>query len=244
MQIIGIIPARYASSRFPGKPLVEINGKVMIHHVYEQCMKSKYLSKIIIATDDQRIYDAVISFGGEVYLTSTEHLNGTSRCAEVVQQLTTVPEFVLNIQGDEPLIHPNQIDLLIELFINDKQLDIATLIKKEYNIQLLHNQNIVKAISNNNGYISDFKRIINTNLIFFYKHIGIYGFKTKILQEIVKLPPSERELIQHLEQLRWLDNGYTIKGAITQEESISVDTPEDLKKVQEIIYRNKANVPL
>lgn len=244
MLITGIIPARYASSRFPGKPLANINGKVMIEHVYDRCLKSKYLSNVVIATDDLRIYDTVIHFGGNACMTSTEHLNGTSRCAEVIQQLAIAPDFVINIQGDEPLIHPNQIDLLIELFINDKELDIATLIKKENTIHLLQNQNVVKAILTDNGYISDFKRTTSTNLNFFYKHIGIYGFKTNVLQEIVKLPPSERELEQHLEQLRWLDNGYTIKGAITQEESISVDTPEDLEKVQKIIYRNKANVPL
>ncbi|HUM51814.1 MAG TPA: 3-deoxy-manno-octulosonate cytidylyltransferase [Chitinophagales bacterium] len=243
MKILGIIPARYESTRFPGKPLADIAGKPMIQHVYERCMQTKTLTKIIVATDNQLIYDSVKYFGGEVCMTSTKHLNGTSRCAEVLEHLChselveeSEYDFVINIQGDEPLINPNQIDELAKLF-EDANAQIITQVKKETDLSLLENPNIVKAIFDENQYATDFVRIPNSKIIAtdFYKHIGIYGFKTNVLQQIVQLAPTENELRLHLEQLRWLDNGYKIKIGITEHESISVDTLDDLEKVRKLI---------
>ena len=241
MKILGIIPARYASSRFPGKPLVDIGGKTMIQRVYEQCTKPASLSKVIVATDDMRIFDEVIRFGGEVMMTSTEHLNGTSRCAEVLKHFTETAlepvDFVINIQGDEPLINPKQIDELAKLF-EDESAQIVTQAKEETDVALLENPNIVKAIFDENGFAVDFKRnlqLTTYNSQLFYKHIGIYGFKTEVLQEITYLTPTQNELEHKLEQLRWLDNNYKIKIGITEHESISIDIAEDLEKVRKIL---------
>lgn len=239
MKILGIIPARYESTRFPGKPLADIAGKPMIQHVFESCLQTKTLSKIIVATDNQLIYDTVISFGGEVCMTSTNHLNGTSRCAEVLSYSELVEEYdyVINIQGDEPLINPIQIDELTHLF-EDSNAQIITQVKKEKDLSLLQNPNIVKAVFDENQYATDFVRIIQNSqfrIHNFYKHIGIYGFKTSVLQKIVQLAPTENELRLHLEQLRWLDNGYKIKVGMTEHESISVDTPNDLEKVRNLL---------
>ena len=238
MKILGIIPARYESTRFPGKPLADIAGKAMIQHVFERCLQTKTLSKIIVATDNQLVYDNVISFGGEVCMTSTNHLNGTSRCAEVLSHSELVEEYdyVINIQGDEPLINPIQIDELTHLF-EDANAEIITQVKKEKDLSLLQNPNIVKAVFDGNQYATDFVRIIQNSqfrIHNFYKHIGIYGFKTSVLQKIVQLAPTENELRLYLEQLRWLDNGYKIKVGITEHESISVDTPDDLLRVRKL----------
>lgn len=241
MKILAVIPARYESTRFPGKPLANIAGKPMIQHVYERCLQTKSLSKVVAATDNQLIYAVVKGFGGEVCMTSSNHLNGTSRCAEVLEQLRHSEfieeyDYIINIQGDEPLINPNQIDELTNLF-KDANAQIITQVKKEMNLSLLQNPNIVKAIFDENQYATEFVRIIQNSqfrIHNFYKHIGIYGFKTNVLQQIVKLSPTENELHLHLEQLRWLDNGYKIKIGITKHESISVDTPEDLEKVRNL----------
>ena len=238
MKILGIIPARYESTRFPGKPLADIAGKPMIQHVHERCLQTKTLSKIIVATDNQLIYDNVISFGGEVCMTSTNHLNGTSRCAEVLSHSELVEEYdyVINIQGDEPLINPIQIDELTHLF-EDANAQIITQVKKEKDLSLLENPNIVKAIFDDNQYATDFVRTISHSTFtdtYFHKHIGIYGFKSTILKKIVNLSPTQNELNFQLEQLRWLDNGYKIKVGITEYESVSVDTLEDLEKVRNL----------
>lgn len=235
MKIIGIIPARYASTRFPGKPLASIMGKTMIKRVYYQCLKSIYLDNLIVATDDERIYNEVKSFRGNVIMTSTEHLNGTSRCAEAISKLPEKYDFVINIQGDEPLIHPEQIDTLGKIFFKDADIEIATLVKKETDVSLLENRHIVKAIVNKQFYAVDFKRELTTTENFLYKHIGIYGFQTNILQELVQLPPSENEIKYQLEQLRWLDNGYRIKAGLTEHESISVDVPEEVEKIEQVL---------
>lgn len=238
MKILGIIPARYASSRFPGKPLVAIDGKTMIQRVYEQCLKADSLTDVIVATDDTRIYNEVNGFGGNAMMTSSEHLNGTSRCAEALKNYIEVNkcsfDFVINIQGDEPFIQPEQIDELSLLF-SDTSATIFTQAKKNTNLELLSNPNIVKAILDDSNFAINFKRIITTNEIqqaFFLKHIGIYGFKADILSDIIKLSPTQNELEHQLEQLRWLDYRYKIKVGITEYESISIDTKEDLENLK------------
>ena len=237
LKILGIIPARYDSARFPGKPLAMIAGKTMIQRVYEQCNKAKRLTDVVVATDDERIFEEVEMFGGNVILTASTHLNGTSRCAEVLENQPKKYNYIINIQGDEPLVNPNQIDELAKLF-EDLTAEIVTQVKKETNLSLLENKNIVKAILDNDDFAIDFKRIIH-HLSFktqhYFKHIGIYGFKADVLKKIVNLAPTKNELEHHLEQLRWLDNGFKIKAGITEYESISVDTKEDLEKVIEIL---------
>jgi 3-deoxy-manno-octulosonate cytidylyltransferase (CMP-KDO synthetase) len=240
MNVIGVIPARYDSSRFPGKPLVVIDGKSMIQRVYEQCLKSTSINKLIVATDDQRIADHVRLFGGNVTLTSNKHQSGTDRCAEVADNY---PEFdiLINIQGDEPMINPNQIDLLCKCFDNP-QASIATLVKKIGSNDELFNENTPKVILSKNSEAILFSRTAipflrgkaRENWIeqyTFYKHIGIYGFKTETLKILSNLPLSTLESAEALEQLRWIENGYRIHAAITDHESQAIDTPEDLEKL-------------
>ena len=233
MKAIGIIPARYASSRFPGKPLADILGKIMIQRVYEQCKKANSLSEVIVATDDKRIFNHVISFGGKALMTATTHLSGTDRCNEVIQSLETKYDIAINVQGDEPFINPEQIDQIASLFISP-EISISTLAKKIENPTLLTNVNSPKAIFDNYGIAQNFCRSITQikPSQSYYKHIGIYGYRTQTLAEICKLTPSENEKTERLEQLRWLDNGYKIKVGITTFESLSVDTPEDIGKIK------------
>ncbi|MBB2145015.1 3-deoxy-manno-octulosonate cytidylyltransferase [Pedobacter sp. LMG 31464] len=236
---LGIIPARFASTRFPGKPLVDIGGKTMIQRVYEQALKAD-LDKVVVATDDERIAAEVKRFGGDFVMTNANHQSGTDRCAEVVQQL---PEFdvVINIQGDEPFIDPTQIYLVSSCF-NDKTVELATLIKEIHDDNELFNPNIPKVVVNANQQAIYFSRhpipFIRSaekenwaTTHQFYKHIGIYGYKTSTLLQITKLAPSSLELAESLEQLRWLENGYQIKTKITNIETIAIDTPEDLQKI-------------
>jgi 3-deoxy-manno-octulosonate cytidylyltransferase (CMP-KDO synthetase) len=240
MKILGIIPARFASSRFPGKPLADIAGKSMIQRVYEQCRKSPSLHKVIVATDDQRILDHVKRFGGDVVMTSEDHVSGTDRCNEVA---SLFPEFeiCINIQGDEPLIDPAQIDLLCGCF-QDAGTGLATLVKKIATKDELFNPNTPKVIFNSDMEAIYFSR--NTipylrnsaqdewlNDHMFYKHIGIYGYQSSVLSEITRLQISSLEKAEALEQLRWVEHGYKIKVAITDKESQAIDTPEDLKKL-------------
>lgn len=240
MKILGIIPARFDSSRFPGKPLVDIAGKSMIQRVYEQSIQSSSLSKVVIATDDQRISEHVKGFGAEVIITSNKHLSGTDRCGEVAIHY---PEFeiLVNIQGDEPLIDPRQIDLLCSCFEN-ADTSIATLVKKIKSAEELFNENTPKVVLNNKLeaiYFSrspiPFQRGLNNEQWLdaypFYKHIGIYAFRNSILSEITQLPVSSLEKAEALEQLRWIENGYKIKVAVTELESQAIDTPEDLQKI-------------
>lgn len=243
MKIIGIIPARFASTRFPGKPLVDIQGKSMIQRVYEQCLLSKSLSAIMIATDDVRIFDHVESFGGKAFMTSPEHQSGTDRCAEIIESNTSDTwDAVINIQGDEPYIHPEQIDLLCEVLVEQKA-PIATLVKKISSPDELFNHNNVKVVLNNKMDAIYFSRSpipYNRNYpeqewlknSVYYKHIGIYGYQVDILKEISKLDKTNLEVTESLEQLRWIENGYMIKAAITSLESIAIDTPSDLLKIK------------
>ncbi len=241
MKVIGIIPARYASTRFPGKPLTVINGITMIERVYRQAQQAQMVSKVIVATDDARIEKAVKDFKGEVMMTSPSHVSGTERCGEVLTLLNEPFDIAVNIQGDEPFINPKQIDELIDCFSN-AGVNIATLIKEIESMDELNNPNVVKAVSNKNNEALYFSRTVIPYLRevhtsewlirqTFYKHIGIYGFKVNTLKELVNLPSSSLEKAESLEQLRWLENGYKITTRITTYSSISIDTPEDLKKI-------------
>jgi len=233
MKVIGIIPARYSSSRFPGKPLADILGKSMIQRVYEQCKKCTTLDEVIVATDDKRIYNHILDFGGKVMMTSTTHQSGTDRCNEVIQSLDEKYDIAINIQGDEPFIKPKQIDQVTSLFSSDK-VNIATLAKKIEDKALMTEKNSPKAIFDENGIALNFCRTIpkySTEKEYF-KHIGIYGYRTETLAEICKLSPSKNEIKERLEQLRWLDNNYQIKVGISTYEGVSVDTPEDIKKIK------------
>ena len=246
MRIIGIIPSRYGSTRFPGKPLADIDGQSMIQRVYLQAKKAGLLSDVIVATDDQRIFDHVLSFGGKVVMTSVDHLNGTSRCLEVLQSLTFQPDEVpvsgvVNIQGDEPFLDPEQIDQVAEL-LPWSETQVATLVKKIEDASELFNPNVVKAVFTKEKWASYFSRqaipfIRDTEpeawlkAHNFYKHIGIYGYRAGILSDLVDLPVSPLEKAESLEQLRWLENGFRIRVGITTKQAIAIDTPEDLSKL-------------
>ncbi len=239
MDIIGIIPARYGSTRFPGKPLVDIAGKSMIQRVIEQCKSAGILKKVVVATDDQRIFDHVSNLGHEVVMTSPHHLSGTERCHEALQKDNGKYDFVINIQGDEPFIAPEQIKLLASLF--NRNTEIATLIKRITAIEDLENPNVVKALKTDTGLALYFSRssiphMRNIPLEDWmkghqhYKHIGIYGYRIDVLGRIVTLAPTPLEIAESLEQLRWIENGYRIRTAITDVETIGIDSPEDLEK--------------
>jgi len=241
MKTLGIIPSRYASTRFPGKPLIDIDGKTMIQRVYEQAKKASSLSEVIIATDDERIFEHVNSFGGKAMMTSTSHESGTDRCAEVLNKIEGNYAIVINIQGDEPFINPEQINQLCACF-NDEKTDIATLIKKIDTKEELFNPNRPKVDVDENNFAKMFSRNAIPNLENiekkewlnhknFYKHIGIYGYRSDVLKKISQLTPSPLETKERLEQLRWLENNYKIKVAITSFEAIAIDTPEDLEKI-------------
>lgn len=241
MKITGIIPARYASTRFPGKPLVDINGKTMIRRVYEQASKAGSLSEVIVATDDERIFNEVQSFGGKVIMTSATHKNGTERCAEVAARPDNKSDVIINIQGDEPFIEPEQINLLAACF-NNPATQIATLVRKTDWDDELKNPARVKVVLNRKNEAMYFSRSIIPNPISklhfdeleFNLHIGIYAFRKPILAEVVQLEPTPLELTESLEQLRWLENGYRITCAFTTHVSTPVDTPEDLAALLKI----------
>lgn len=240
MQILGIIPARYASTRFPAKALVDIGGKSMIQRVYEQASKATKLSQVIVATDDERISDHVLSFGGKVVMTSENHQSGTDRCYEALLKTEGNYDYVINIQGDEPFISPEPIDNLANEL--NGLIELATLVKVIDSEDLLFNVNVPKAVLNVRREILYFSRqtipyirnhekdqwLENHT---FYKHIGIYAYRTDVLAALTKLPVSSLEKAEALEQLRWLENGYSIKAVITSDDSHGVDTPEDLDKV-------------
>ena len=240
MRILGIIPARYNSGRFPGKPLADIGGKSMIQRVYEQSEKCKLLSTVFVATDDDRIFERVMEFGGQVKMTA-KHNSGTERCNELAQNLEEKFDVVINIQGDEPCINPEQISQVATLF-SDKNTAIATLAKQIKTVNELLNENTVKVVFDENNFALNFSRFpipepksfdaekwfIHNN---FYRHIGIYGYRTKVLQEICELKQTEREKTEQLEQLRWLENTYKIKVKETELESHSIDIPKDIEKL-------------
>lgn len=228
MKIVGIIPARYASKRFPGKPLTLIQGKPMIQHVYEQCKKCSSLTEVYVATDDYRIAAAVEKFHGKVSLTSSEHHSGTDRCAEIAQKIEA--DAFINIQADEVQIQPEQIQQVAQLLKEGMQ--IATLARKiDYNTA--DDRNIVKVVQTNNNKALYFSRslIPFESQQAYLQHIGIYGYQKDILRQLAALPPSSLEVSESLEQLRWLENGYEIALDITDIKNIAIDTPDDLKKI-------------
>ncbi len=238
MNILGIIPARYGSTRFPAKPLADMGGKSMIRRVYEQVKKSESLSKVVVATDHEEIYNHVVGFGGDVCMTSTHHASGTDRCYEVLSKENASFDYVINIQGDEPFIAPEQIDLLASVLEGDTEL--ATLIKKIDSVEQLFNPNLVKAVVNRNAealyfsrspipYVRNMEPVEWVTHHHFYKHIGMYAYRNDILEKITRLEISSLEKAESLEQLRWLENGYKIKVKETSIETIGIDTPEDLQ---------------
>lgn len=240
MRILGVIPARFASTRFPGKPLALIAGKPMIQRVYEQALASPSLNKVIVATDDIRIHDAVTLFGGEVIMTDSAHPSGTDRCAETLLKCGSSFDAVINIQGDEPFIHPGQIDLLAEA-LHEKDVQIATLVKIIKNHEELFQFNVPKVVLAANGDALYFSRQAipylkgHANHLWpehhtYYKHIGIYGYKADVLESLTRLKQGRLEIAESLEQLRWLEQGFHIRTRITENETIAVDTPEDLEK--------------
>ena len=242
MKVVGIIPARYASTRFPGKPLALIKGKPMIQRVYEQALKSK-LDAVVIATDDVRIADAVMDFGGQYVMTSPNHRSGTDRCCEALDLLKTKYDAVVNIQGDEPFIDPKQIDLLVDLIVRDDT-SLASLAKRIDDADELFSPNAVKVVVNQEGnalYFSrnpiPFMRNVDRDewLIKgrFYKHIGIYAYKADVLHQVAHMEPSALEQAESLEQLRWLENGLAIRMALSDAENISIDTPDDLHRAEQ-----------
>ena len=241
MNILGVIPARFASTRFPGKPLVMIDGMTMIERVYKQSSKSLSLQQVIVATDDENIYKTVTAFGGNVIMTSAHHLSGTDRCAEVLEREKNKWDLVINIQGDEPFIEPGQIDLLTSCFA-DSSVQIATLIKKISSLSELSNSNIPKVILDQHAnaiyfsrqaipFIKGFPFEKWLDQVPFYKHIGIYAYRAETLSRLVKLTQGRLEKAESLEQLRWLENGFTIRAAITEVETTAIDTPEDLARI-------------
>lgn len=241
MKILGVIPARFASTRFPGKPLVDILGKSMIQRVYEQAKKAPSLSKVIVATDDKRIFDHVESWGGFAMMTSPNHASGTDRCHEVLMAQKENFDVVVNIQGDEPYIDPSQIEKVTESFASS-QTQISSLAKKITNSEELFNPNSVKVVIGENNQALYFSRAVIPFLRGvsqheylskgdFYKHLGIYAYRSEILKEICQLPMAILEKAESLEQLRWLSAGYIINMSFTTLEGLSVDTPEDLLKL-------------
>lgn len=245
MKFVGIIPARYASSRFPGKPLAILGGKMVIERVYMQVKEA--LKDVYVATDDERIYKAVKSFHGNVIMTNNKHKSGTDRICEAIDKIGEKYDVVINIQGDEPFIQASQIKTVIDCF-DDSQTQIATLGKRFGKIEDVQNPNSPKIVLDNNNYAMYFSRspipfirgketkewLANFP---FLKHIGLYAYKTEVLKEISKLQQSPLEIAESLEQLRWLQNGYKIKVGITDIETIGIDTPEDLQKAEIFLTR-------
>ena len=241
--ILGLIPARFGSTRFPGKPLADIGGKPMIQRVYEQAQKE--LEYVYVATDDERIEKAVLKFGGKVVMTSEDHQSGTDRCAEALQKVKQLEKTdfyaVLNIQGDEPFISPEQIGLVAKCF-NQTETELATLVKPIKHTEDLFNPNKPKVVVSKDKKALYFSRSPIPYLRSeqekdwvdkhqYYNHIGLYGYRSDVLMEITRLPLGQLELAESLEQLRWLENGYSIRVEETNEQAVAIDTPQDLEKL-------------
>lgn len=251
MKTIAIIPARYASSRFEGKPLALLNGKPMVMWVYEAVKESQLFDKVVVATDDSRIFDTVQAMNGVAMMTRESHSCGTQRCEEVLQTLSSLGEVydvVVNVQGDEPLINKEQLELILSCFDSDR-VEIATLSKIINEEKDVTDSNVVKVVASKGRalYFSrspiPFTRDISLSQALekgvFRKHIGIYAYRFDVLKEIVRLEKGDLEILENLEQLRWLENGFEIRIKDTCFESIGVDTPEDLKRVNDLIKKNK-----
>lgn len=248
MKFVGIIPARYASTRFPGKPLADILGQSMIQRVYERA--SQVLETVVVATDDQRIFDAVVKFGGRVVMTSENHKTGTDRCYEALTKLSETYDVIINIQGDEPFISTDQIEALKNCFVSDN-IQLATLVKPfdaTSSFAELENSNTPKVVLNQTGEAICFSRSVIpyvrgidkdrwASAHTFYKHIGIYAYRADILKKITQMSQTPLENAESLEQLRWLENGLHIHTAVTLADNHSIDTPEDLERVIKLMNR-------
>ncbi len=241
--IVGIIPARYASTRFPGKALAHINGKTMIQRVCEQAKKARSLQRVLVATDHAGIADHVRSFGGEVVMTRPDHPSGTDRCYEALQKSGLTADFVINIQGDEPFLHPQQINQLAAIL--GPTIELATLARPLTDAERLFSPHTPKVIFDRHGDALYFSRhplpyVRGTapgdwlSQHKFYQHIGIYAYRTDVLAAVTRLPPSPLEKAESLEQLRWLEHGYRIRVALTDYDTFGIDTPEDLIRAQKM----------
>ncbi|HKK79671.1 MAG TPA: 3-deoxy-manno-octulosonate cytidylyltransferase [Phaeodactylibacter sp.] len=252
MKTVGIIPARYASTRFPGKPLAQLAGRPIIQHVYERVLQASSIDRAVIATDDERIAEAARRFGAEVAMTAADHPSGTDRCAEVAAGLPA-ESIVVNVQGDEPFISPRQIDRVVTPLV-ENNLPISTLAKRIQQREALFNSNVVKVVVGKKGRALYFSRSTIPHLrgippeqwlehAVFLKHIGLYGFQRDSLLEVVSLPRGQYEQAESLEQLRWLEAGYPIHVLETTEETLGIDTPEDLEKAAVIYQNQNPNTP-
>ena len=247
MTFTAIIPARYASTRFPGKPLAVLGGKTVIQRVYEQ-VKS-VLSDVYVATDDERIFSCVESFGGKAVMTRKDHQSGTDRIQEAVEKTATQADIIINVQGDEPFIQPSQIQTLMQLFDNPST-QIGTLGKLFESIEAVENPNSPKIVTDMKGFALYFSRSVIPYIrgkerqnwfseYPFLKHLGVYAYRREVLSEVTKLPQSSLEKAESLEQLRWLQNGYRIRVGMTDVETVGIDTPEDLQRAEEFL-KNKS----
>lgn len=246
MKTAVIIPARYASTRLPGKPLIEIQGKPIIQWVYEKSQQTKLADVVVVATDDERIFDAVKAFGGEAVMTSSEHQSGSDRIAEVVIKDPEI-SIAVNVQGDEPLIQPESIDKAIQSLIEDEETDISTLIREIKNKEEVNNPNIVKAVINNKGNALYFSRAAipyprTEGQAAYYGHIGLYVYRREALLKITQLEPTDLEKAECLEQLRALQNGFKIKAVKVDYKPIGIDTPEDVEEFKSIVNANLRSV--
>ena len=240
MKFIAVIPARYASTRFPGKPLAVLGGKTVIQRVYEQAVS--VLPEAYVATDDERIFQAVKAFGGRAVMTRADHKSGTDRIEEAVEKIATGADVIINIQGDEPFIQPSQIETLMQLF-DDPATQIGTLGKRFETIDAVRNPNSPKIVTDRRGFALYFSRSVIPYIrgieadewlthYPFLKHLGIYAYRREVLAEVTRLPQSALEKAESLEQLRWLENGYRIRVGITDVETVGIDTPEDLARAE------------
>lgn len=243
MKVLGVIPARYASSRFPGKPLVDLKGKTMIQRVYEGALKSERITKVVVATDDQRIYNEVVNFGGVAIMTDECHPSGTDRCAQVAERYSEM-DIIINIQGDEPLVDYRQLDLLIDSFTNpDTQ--ISTLGNHSITLEDINNPNRIKIVVNADNQAMYFSRSPIPNYkncsgeplqnYPYLRHIGLYAYRSSVLKQLTSLEPTQLEKIESLEQLRWLYYGFPIQIVVTDIETPNIDVPEDVEKVLSLL---------
>lgn len=243
MKFIGIIPARYASTRFPGKPLALLGGKPVIQHVYEKV--AAVLEAAYVATDDERIYDVVKSFGGQVVMTRTDHKSGTDRIEEAIEKIGGEWDVVVNVQGDEPFVAKSQLDTICHCF-DDPTTQIATLGKPFESMEAVQNPNSPKIVVDNMGFAMYFSRSVipyvrgkeKSSWLTHYpflKHLGIYAYRKDVLRQVTQLPQSSLEIAESLEQLRWLQNGFKIKVGTTNVETVGIDTPQDLERAEEFL---------
>ena len=247
MKFIGIIPARYASTRFPGKPLAMLGGRTVIQRVYEQA--TAILDEAYVATDDERIFQAVEQFGGRAIMTRADHKSGTDRIEEAAEKIGTQADVIINIQGDEPFIQKSQIETLMHLF-DEPSTQIGTLGKRFESIEAAMNPNSPKIVTDKRSFALYFSRSIIPYVrgkeqsewlqhFPYLKHLGLYAYRREVLQEVTQLPQSPLEIAESLEQLRWLENGYRIRVGLTDVETVGIDTPEDLQRAEEFLASRK-----